>query len=196
MIEKPLIYTYINGASVLGLGGYGGRPESEICSMLTNVPSRHWDLHPQECDALITSRIRSYEVLCGFLAYMALLSFLAFKSSTSVISGAHVAGKFIVSHTWTFLSLTAGAASSLLTKTWRKVSELYHPNVIPPAPQTHSPTPQAQAQAQAQPQPSVPCIPEIPQDTGTTAPTTIKTTTVAPLTAQAKPNAHSTIIIS
>lgn len=118
MIEKPLIYTYLHGGAIFGLGGHSGRPESEICSLLTDVPSKHWAEHWEECDVLITSKIRSYEVLCGFLAYIIILSFFFYKFSSRALTAAEKVGKVAVKNTWCFLASAADMCKNMCFAAW------------------------------------------------------------------------------
>jgi hypothetical protein len=136
MIEKPLIYTYLHGGTLFGIGGHGGRPETEICSMLTDVPSKHWEQHQTECDDLINTKIRSFEVLCAFAAYMSILGLMVWKCSTRAMSMAETIGAVVLTKTWSCIAHVGGAASNFFVSAWEgrltkktSISMFSHSNV-------------------------------------------------------------------
>ena len=73
LLVKPLRKLYFGGPTVYGYGFWGGREPDEICAELTNVPARHWNEHPAECEELLDKQLRAFLIALETLAYLGLL---------------------------------------------------------------------------------------------------------------------------
>ena len=69
VFELPILQLYISGPSIAGYGFWQGQQPAEICSTLTTVSAKHWQLNPVECGDLIYRRFESFMVLVYVLIY-------------------------------------------------------------------------------------------------------------------------------
>lgn len=68
-LYNPLYEYFKKGPTFLG--GYGGLPEEDICTQISNVPSYVWYKNVQDCKVLIE---RKYESFCiGIFIFLYLL---------------------------------------------------------------------------------------------------------------------------
>lgn len=76
LFEYPLLMLYMHGPTLNGFGFWEGRSLSDICSVLTNVPSLHWTASRDnvlECASLIDRKFQSLMVMLYFVVYMSML---------------------------------------------------------------------------------------------------------------------------
>lgn len=76
-VIQPIYRLYRNGPALHGYGFWRGAPATEVCAALTNVESKFWRKHPEQCDALIHREVEAYVVLVETVAYFALIAWAA-----------------------------------------------------------------------------------------------------------------------
>lgn len=82
----PLYYLYVNGPSMGGYGGYGGKPMYDICQQITKVDSKFWTSTPEnmiECEYIVYREFHSYFFMMMTLAYLCLV----FKAVRWLLNG-------------------------------------------------------------------------------------------------------------
>jgi hypothetical protein len=70
LFELPLLQLYLYGPSVAGYGFWEGHEQDVVCATLTNVHSRHWAEHGDECAGLIYRRFEGYLILFYVTIYI------------------------------------------------------------------------------------------------------------------------------
>ena len=71
LVLRPLRTLFKLGPS--WVGGYGGADPSDICAQLTTSPARFWDMHPDECERIVTQKIDSNIVVVTTALYFWIL---------------------------------------------------------------------------------------------------------------------------
>lgn len=76
---RPIRRLYVSGPEYVG---WGGKEESQICSILSNTPVYIWDRNYKECSEMIENKVASLLVLVETILYLLLL----YKFACSLIS--------------------------------------------------------------------------------------------------------------
>ena len=69
-IVWPLSQLYFFGPEIKGVGFWGGKSKSEICTGLSTSPQLFWLQHMDECDLLIDRNLFSFVITIEVICYM------------------------------------------------------------------------------------------------------------------------------
>jgi hypothetical protein len=72
LVEAPLLYLYLNGPDLGGVGGWRGTAPEEICAQLTSVHTLHWQNNIDACYSLVFQRFDSNLTLVYTVMYILL----------------------------------------------------------------------------------------------------------------------------
>ena len=70
MYFHPLYTLFRKGPLLNGFGFWGGKEDSEICSILTNVDSQIWIQNPNQCNILIQRQYDSFSVTLYTICFL------------------------------------------------------------------------------------------------------------------------------
>jgi hypothetical protein len=82
VVETPLLYLYLNGPDLGGVGGWRGAAPEEICAQLTSVHTSHWQNNIDACYSLVFQRFDSNLTLVYAILYI----LMSWKLATTLVT--------------------------------------------------------------------------------------------------------------
>ncbi len=73
IIIFPIRRLYMEGPEISGIGGWGGKPNSQICSVMTDTAEKIWVQQNEACEDLIERRFAAIFILYETCLYMFIL---------------------------------------------------------------------------------------------------------------------------
>ena len=80
-VINPLRKLYFFGPSVLHVGFWGGKTNSEICQSITTYSESFWEDNPFQCDQIVEKKFNSFCVTIETLVYFVVLYQIIANSS-------------------------------------------------------------------------------------------------------------------
>jgi len=80
IIIFPIRRLYMQGPEFSGIGGWGGKPNSQICAIMTDTAENIWIEQNEACEDLIERRFAAIRILYETCLYMFILCKILYDS--------------------------------------------------------------------------------------------------------------------